>query len=106
MARVAAAPLEQEQGGVVAGGPVALAQQRVRQPTDGLLDRAAGLLGLAEMLDQAEVAELLAAGQAFLDDAVGVEQDPVAALQALLADHREDPRIALREPPTPPLTVL
>ena len=70
-------PLDQEEGGVVAGVVVASAHQGLREPAQGLLDRATGGLRLGELLDKAVGAVLVPAVEAFLDDAVGVEQHPV-----------------------------
>src|SRR4051812_11487786 len=71
------APLEQEQGGVVAGRAASLSHERVGEPAHGLLDRTAGLLGALELVGEAVLAEPVDTGHAFLDDAVGEEQHSV-----------------------------
>jgi hypothetical protein len=73
----ASPPLEQEEGGVLAGDAAAVAIERVRESTHGALNGFASLLDPVQEVDQVGIAEPFAAGHALLDDAVSEEQHPV-----------------------------
>ena len=77
----AAAPFEEEEGGVVAGDPASLALQRLGELPCHLRNAGGGRAGVLDARRSVRsLAELLAADAVLLDQAVGEAQHPVAAL--------------------------
>lgn len=86
----APAPVDQEDGGVIAGAPCAFPLQGVREPQRPRPRPSfrVSLLNGVDAADEPFLAERFSFGIPFLDHAVGVAQHAVTALELVLADRR------------------